>query len=246
MNGPFAFKPEKAVTQVGHLMGAPLAVQDFSWLPLIQVFFWSLFTVQARKKYPDWSAVKSFLLGLLKMMVVLGSEWGHNTAHIAAARAVGKPVDRVRILLGMPLLLYNEPEHPSITPRQHLIRSLGGPVFNFILLAVSKILHRRTARSTFAREIADAAVGMNTFIAAASLLPVPVFDGGPVLKWTLIDRGYSPRQSEKIIENTNRVIGAGLVGAFAINIQKRRWLVALILAFLGGLSLSTGLGKRKA
>ena len=40
------------------------------------------------------------------MPIVLGSEWCHNLAHAAAARAIGKPVDAIRITWGMPLLVY--------------------------------------------------------------------------------------------------------------------------------------------
>src|SRR4030067_856137 len=112
------------------------------------------------------------------MTVFPGSEGGHNLAHIAVARAVGKPVDGVRILLGMPVLLYNEPEHPSITPRQHLLRSLAGPICNGCLLFISQVFQRHTPAGSPAREVADTAVGMNSFIACGSLLPVPVFDGG--------------------------------------------------------------------
>jgi len=185
------------------------------------------------------------ILGGLKMAVLLGSEWCHNLAHVAAARLVGKPVDAMRIIYGMPVLLYDEPEHPSITPRQHIIRSLAGPICNLTLLLISKLFQRLAPPGTAAREIAGTAVGMNTFIASAALVPIPAFDGGPVLKWSLIAGGFSPAKAAAVTTRLEQVVGVGLLGSAAFALRKRRWLMALILSFLGILSLATGFGKLK-
>jgi Zn-dependent protease len=179
------------------------------------------------------------------MGVLLGSEWCHNIAHVAAARAIGKPVDAMRIIFGMPVLIYREPEHPSISPRQHIIRSLAGPVFNFVLLVISKCFQRATAPGSPAREVADVAAGMNTFITFGSLVPVPVFDGGPILKWSLIARGASPAQATAIMSCTNLTLGSVLSIAGGSALRRRRWLIALILSFLGALALAAGYGKIK-
>ena len=245
MANPFSFQPGKPVIQIGRIFGTPLSLQGLNWLPANQVFLWALFSWQSVKKHTAWPGRRHLLLGGLKMAVVLGSEWCHNIAHVAAARAVGKPVDAMRIIVGMPVLLYDEPEHPSITPRQHILRSLGGPVCNMVLFAASRFLQRNTPAGSPAREVADAAAGMNAFLASASLLPVPVFDGGPILKWSLISRGLSRDQAAVVITRANRVLGAGLIGASAAAINRRRWLLALVFSFLGALSLATGFGKMK-
>ena len=246
MQSPFAFTPDKPVTTVGNIFGTPLKLQGFNWLPLNQVLFWGLFTWQSWKARAGWPAWKHLLLGGAKMTVVLGSEWCHNLAHAAAARAVGKPVDALRILFGMPVLIYAEPEHPSITPRMHIIRSLGGPVCSACLLALSRLFRRVTPVGSPAREVAGAAVFMNTFITAAALVPLAEFDGGPVLKWSLISRGCSPQQAAGIIRTTNRVVGSGLAGAAAAALARRNWLLALICALLGGLALRAGFMKNGA
>jgi len=245
MPNPFSFQPGKPVIRMGHVFGAPLALQGWNGLPVNQVVVWTLFTGLSIKNHPSRRGWQHLLLGGIKMVVLLGSEWCHNMAHVAAARAIGKPVDAVRIVFGMPVLLYDEPEHPSITPRQHILRSLGGPVCNLALLLVSKGFQRLTRPGSPAREVADAAAATNTFLAPASLLPVPVFDGGPILKWSLISGGFSPAQSKKIITRTNRILGAGLAGASAVAVRRRRWLLAGIFAFLAALSLATGFGRIK-
>jgi len=243
MLNPFSFQPGKPVVRIGHIFGTPLALQGLNWLPVNQVVVWALFSGLSIQKHRPCEGWQNWLLGGMKMVVVLGSEWCHNMAHTAAARAVGKPVDAMRIVLGMPVLLYDEPEHPSITPRQHILRSLGGPVCNLVLLLVSKGFQRLTPPGSPAREVADAAAAANTFIASASLLPVSVFDGGPILKWSLISGGLSPAQSRQVISRTNRILGAGLAGATAAALGKRRWLLAGVFGFLAALSLAAGLGK---
>lgn len=243
MQSPFTFKPDQPAITIGRVSGTPIAIQGWNWLPVNQLVVTGLFTWLSVKKRTAWEWYQHTLLGVLKMTVLLGSEWCHNLMHVAVARAVGKPVDAMRIILGMPVLLYAEPEHPSITPRQHILRSLAGPVCNFGLLLISKLWQRLTPANTPAREVADTAAGMNTFIATASLLPVPVFDGGPVLKWSLIERGLSPEKAAEVTSQAQKVIGAGLLGGALIAFRKRRWMLAIILSFLSLLSLATGFGK---
>jgi Zn-dependent protease len=242
---PFSFKPGKRIFSLGKVFGTPLGLQGANWVPVNQIFFWILFAGSSIKKHPSWSGYQHIILGGLKMAVLLGSEWCHNLAHVAAARRVGKPVDAMRIIFGMPVLLFDEPEHPSITPRQHIIRSLGGPICNLSLLLVGKLIQRLTPPSSPAREIADTAVGMNTFIASAALVPISAFDGGPILKWSLIAHGYSPEKTAAVTTRLDQVVGAGLLGSAAVALGKRRWLLALILSCLGVLSLAAGLGKIK-
>ena len=242
---PFSFKPGKQIISLGKVFGTPLALQGANWLPVNQVFFWALFTWRSKRDRPSWSGYQHFILGGLKMAVLLGSEWCHNLAHVAAARHVGKPVDAIRIVFGMPVLLYDEPEHPAITPRQHITRSFAGPICNLILLLFGKLFQRLTPRSSPAREIVDTAVGMNTFIASAALVPIPAFDGGPIVKWSLIARGFSPAKAAAVTTRLDQVVGVGLLGSAAVALRKRRWLLALILSFLGMLSLATGFGKLK-
>ncbi|MFA5836477.1 MAG: hypothetical protein WC837_05930 [Bellilinea sp.] len=246
MDSPFLFKPGKPIVTVGCIFGTPLAFQGFNWLPLNQVLAWTLFTRQAMKDHADWTRWRHLLLGGLKMIVLLGSEWCHNIAHVAVARGIGQPVDGIRIIAGMPVLLYKEPEHPSIAPRQHILRSLGGPLCNAVLLLVSKVFQQITPPESPAREVMNVASGMNTFITFASLTPVPEFDGGPILKWSLISHGYSPERASQVSIRANRLIGFGLLGATAVSIKNHSWLLALIYSFLGVLSLATGYGRTKA
>jgi Zn-dependent protease len=165
--------------------------------------------------------------------------------HVAAARAVGKPVDAVRILFGMPILLYDQPEHPSVTPRQHIIRSAGGPICNAVLWLICKVFQQIVPAGSPTREIVNTAAGMNAFLVSASLVPVPFLDGGPIMKWSLVECGAPPARVTAMITHSQQITGAGFLGAAVISLRKRNWLMAMLMAFLGTLSLATGLGKFK-
>jgi hypothetical protein len=243
MANPFAFQPDQPVKTIGRVFGTPVKIQGWTWLPVNQVLLWGYFAWQSLQKHASWSLGQHLGLGGLRMVVFLGSEWFHNLAHVAAARAAGQPVDALRVIAGMPVLLYEQPEHPSITPRQHILRSLAGPLSSFWLLIMSKFFQLGTRPGSAAREVADTAVVMNTFIASAACLPVPVFDGGPTLKWSLIARGVSPARSEALIRRANQVIGPGLIGAAAAAASKRSWFLALVVGLLGVISLSVGFGR---
>ncbi len=43
-------------------------------------------------------------------------------------------MDAMRIFWGTPLLVYFDIEDPSVTPKEHITRALGGPMFNAVAL----------------------------------------------------------------------------------------------------------------
>ena len=179
------------------------------------------------------------------MSVILGSEWCHNLAHAAAARLVGKPMDALRITWGMPLVVYYDINDETVTPRQHVIRALGGPICNALILPFALLFRRLTLQGSVARDVANAAAGMNTFLCTASLLPIPGIDGGPVLKWALVDRGCAPEEADEVVRGVDRAVGAGLGVAAGIAIRKRHWFPGAILAMFATLALLLGFGLIK-
>jgi Zn-dependent protease len=188
------------------------------------------------------------------MSAILGSEWCHNLAHAAAARLVGKPVDAIRINLGMPLLVYYDIEDPTVTPRQHVCRALGGPLINLYLLVVSVFFRGFTRPGTMARDIIDAVRGMNLFLVIAGLQPQPWLDGGVMLKWSLVAKGHTLEDAERKVRQANGAAAAGLgiaaavafngYGVFKKNRKRWGWLFGLLAAL--SLATATGFLKEKA
>ena len=238
-------KPTDDVTHVGHLFGTPVVVKDTTWLPVTELAVWLLMSWLAGRGHDDRPWWKRLGTGALTMSAILGSEWCHNLAHAAAAQSIGKPMDALRVTWGMPLVVYYDINDSTVTPRQHIFRALGGPVCNALLLLLALCSRRLTKQRTIPGDVANAAVGMNTFLSSASLLPIPGLDGGPILKWSLVDRGATPEEADETVRAVNRVAGVGLGFAAGIALRRRRRFLGSLLALFATLSLAFGFGLLK-
>ncbi len=242
---PAVVRPTDDVTHVGRVFDTPVVVKDTTWLPVTQFAVWLLMSWLAGRGRDDRPWWKRLGVGALTMSTILGSEWCHNLAHAAAAQSIGKPMDALRVTWGMPLVVYYDINDSSVTSCQHIFRALGGPVGSGLLLLLALLFRRLTRQGTVPGDVANAAVGMNAFLFSVSLLPIPGIDGGPILKWSLVDRGATPEEADKTVRGVNRVLGGGLGVAAGIALKKRRRFVGSILAMFAALSLSIGFGLLK-
>jgi Zn-dependent protease len=245
MKKPAVVKPGDDVTIVRRVFDAPVVVKGYTWLPLTELAVWAIMAWVAGRGRSDRSWWKQLRVGALTMAIILGSEWCHNLAHAAAARFVGKPMDALRITWGMPLVVYHDIQDGTVSPRQHILRALGGPVFNALLLPLALLFRRFTREGSVLHDVANAAVGMNAFLCTASLLPIPGIDGGSILKWSLVERGHTPEKADEIVMGVDRVVGGGLGVAAGVALRKRRWLLGAILATFAALALAVGFGLVK-
>lgn len=219
---------DPSVRQVGSIFGAPLVVKGFSAFPLTQLVVWALMTWRAARQDPSRTASQRLSAGLLYTVVLLGSEWGHNIAHAAAARAVGKPMQLIRILAGMPRIQYPAGLDPSVLPRQHLLRALGGPLFNACMLPLAALWRRFSRPGSAAQDAASLALDVNAFIGVVGLAPLPMIDGGPVLKWSLVARGRTPSQADEIVRRVDGALVPAFAGAGLLAFARRRRFAALV------------------
>ena len=97
MKKPAVVKPDDDVTVVGHVFDTPVVLKGDTWLPLTELAVWAIMAWVSGRGHSDRSWRKRLGIGGLTMVAILGSEWGHNLAHAAAARLVGKPMDALRI-----------------------------------------------------------------------------------------------------------------------------------------------------
>ncbi len=236
---------ENPPTKIGEIFDTPIVVVGNTWLPLTQLITWGIITRLGIKKHPERPTGEHIAVGGLKMAVILGSEWCHNLAHVAAAKLIGKPMDALRVAGGMPLCVYYDIEDPNVTPRQHITRALGGPAINISLLGIICLLRRFTPQESIAREISDAGVGMNLFLSTVSLLPIPGIDGGPILKWSLVERGRTLEEADEIVVQVNRITGVGLSAAAGVAMKKKRLFIGALLGMLSAIALGVGFGILK-
>jgi Zn-dependent protease len=151
-------------------------------------------------------------------------------------------MDYLRLTWGTPLVVYNQVDDPQVSPRQHICRALGGPVFNLLVAPLAWLLRRRTAPGTWQRDVANIFLGTNLFLPLVGMLPIPALDGGPVLKWTLVARGRSREQAWRTVRaaNTAGAVVAGTAGALALS--RRRWGTAALLLQFAGLMAAYAIG----
>lgn len=179
------------------------------------------------------------------MVVLLSSEWCHNLAHAAAARAIGKPMDEIHVLLGLPRIIYHKLNDTSVTPRQHILRAAAGPLFNLIMLIPAWLARRFTRPNTPSRDIANVGLIVNASIAGVGLLPIPGIDGGAILRWSLVSQGRSIEQADRMVQKVNLGLSGGLAGLCAVAIQKRKPLIAILSGLFAALTLAVGTGRIK-
>ena len=230
---------------VGKVFNTPLTTWKFSWLPITQLIVWIIFTRNASKRNPKKSPFYWSTEGFFKMIAMLGSEWCHNLAHAFAANKVGKPMDQLRIQAGMPRCIYTKLNDEDVTPRQHIMRSLGGPIFNLVMLPITAILRLVTKPNSIASETARTAFQTNLFLSTTSILPIPGIDGGPLLKWSLVEKGYKIKDADQVVQKTNGPLAVllGLFSSWAF--LNKKIMAGIFSCMLGIISLSIFTGWLK-
>lgn len=216
----------------------PVTVRGISWLPVTQLIAWSFFSRASKQRNPDRSWLRAGVEGFTQMLVALGSEWGHNLAHLAASHWTGKPMDEFRIQLGMPRCVYQQINDTTVTPRQHVIRALGGPIFNLLILPFAAAASLANKKGTLAGRTARTALHTNLFLFLLSLLPIPGIDGGPILKWTLVERGRTIQEADEVVRKVNGPLALFLGLFSSLSFAKKKILPGFFSAMMSLTCLS--------
>jgi len=230
---------------IGRLGETPVTVGGLTWFPATQLLLWVIMTRFSRKNKPDKGFFWHISEGALTSSALLGAEWCHNLAHVYLANRIGKPMDELRIQMGLPRCIYIEINDREVSPRQHIIRSLGGPLINLLLIPIAALIRFTTNPGSIARETANVFLKTNTILFTVSVLPIPGIDGGPILKWSLVDKGYDIGEADQVVQNVNGPLSI-MLGLFSswsfLKNKKLRGIFSGLLALIS-LAVFTGLIK---
>jgi hypothetical protein len=228
-------------TTLYHFNGVPvIAKPDFWPVPILLTGF---LTWVAGRREPALSWLQRLAVGAIAMPVALFADVGHAMAHTISARLAGAPMDEILLSSGMPRTLYLD---HAVPPRTHIQRSLGGPIFSLIGSALSMMWWRNTPRGSLSRYLAEASLFGHSFILLGSLAPLPIVDGGVILKWKLVEAGQSPEQADQTIQKTSLALGSAFLGLGAVLILlQQRKLVGGLLAAGGAAGIAAGIGWLK-
>ena len=201
---------------------------------------WAAMSWQAGRVQPRRGGLGRILIGGLSAAALIWSDLGHALAHSLSARWAGAPMDEIQISSGMPRTIYYD---NNVPPRAHMARSSGGPIFSLLGLSLSLLLRALSPRESVAHEVANWSSIGHGLILAGSLAPLPIVDGGVLLKWSLVENGRTPAQADLVVQQSGLAIGAAAAGAGVMLASRRRWLPALGLIAAGLVAIGAAKGK---
>ena len=222
--------------------GVPVVIQTAFW-PIIPILLTGFLAWIAGLRQPERSWRQRLGLGLLAMPFALLADIGHAMAHTISARRAGAPMDEILLSTGMPRTLY---QNNAVPPRTHIQRSLGGPIFSLICSVLSLLWWRNTPPESASHELAEVSLVGHSFILLGSIAPLPMVDGGTILKWKLVKVGQSPEQADQTVRKTSLSLGTILFGLGTIlGFVRKRKLVGGLLAAGGVAGIAAGIGWLK-
>jgi hypothetical protein len=146
-------------------------------------------------------------------------------------------MDRVLVALGIPRTLYDD---NAVPPGTHRLRALGGPAANLLGLLLSLLWRRATRPDSAARDLADVSCLGHGVLFFGSLVPLPLFDAGTILKWTLVEQGRSEADADALVHQVSEFIGLGAVATGLVVALQGRRLVGLALIAGGAVATAAG------
>jgi hypothetical protein len=221
--------------------GVPVVAQPDFWpapLMLTGLLVWL-----AGLRKPERSWLQRLGVGMLAMPIALFADIGHAMAHTISARLAGAPTDEILLSSGMPRTLY---QNNDVPPQTHIRRSLGGPIFSLTGFTLSLLWRQLSPLGSLSRDLAEASLAGHSFILLGSVAPLPMVDGGIILKWKLVEAGQSPKQADQTVHKISLGLGAAFLGLGALLgfVQKRK-LVGGLLAAGGAVGIAAGKGLLK-
>jgi hypothetical protein len=201
---------------------------------------WAGMSWHLGKTHPYWKLPVRVFTSALAGFALVVADVGHALAHTIGARAAGAPMDRIELTSGMPRTIYDDQDVP---PRAHILRALGGPLFSALGLVISLAVRSLVPRGSVAHEVASWSSIGHGLIFAGGLAPLPIVDGGSILKWSLVEYGRTPSAADDIVEQAGIATGVAAVAAGAAFAVRRSWLPAVGLFAAGIVAIAAAKGK---
>lgn len=157
---------------IGSFWGVRLLVTPLLWLgPL--VFFGLHFALNLLN--PALTFGERVTQSLIFTVVVEITTVFHAFGHILSGKLAGSPMDELLMATTRDVNIYHG-DQSAIPGRVHLMRSLGGPVFNLIAAGVFWLIAPGVGPGLASAVIASL-ISTNAFFGLGGLLPIPSVDG---------------------------------------------------------------------
>jgi hypothetical protein len=117
--------------------------------------------------------------------------------------------------------------------RVEVIRRLVGATLRMTegeLLALARL-----GANSAMRDLLNLIALANGLTSLGSFYPLPIVDGGTLLKWSLVEGGTPPPEADKVVQKTNLVLGiASLIGIMLAGKQLSRWAISFLKSAISG------------
>lgn len=216
--------------------GTPVKVRPLFWLMVL--ILWALLTWLGHWRWPGQSLGAYVLVGAVGMVLALLADVGHACAHTVSARLAKAPMDILLLGADMPRTLYT---NNDVSPKTHIVRSLGGPVYSALGLLLGLGWLMIVPRETAVHYLGEVWTVANGFIFLALFTPLQIVDGGVVLKWMLVLGGRTEAQADELVKRLGLGLGVGLLAAALFFLISAAWLLSGVLFVLGLVALGAAL-----
>jgi len=157
---------------VGSFWGVRLSLTPLTWLGPLIYFVLGLLLGATRTDVSLAGRVSDALLFALAVEITTVF---HAFGHILSGKWVRSAMDELLIASTRDINLYYG-DQSAYPPRVHIVRSLGGPLFNLALAGLFNLMLVYIANGP-ARALVVQLVSTNTFFGVGGLLPIPSVDG---------------------------------------------------------------------
>jgi hypothetical protein len=175
---------------IGRFWGVNLLVTPITWLgPL--VFFGLHFLLSLL--HPNLSLSERIYQSLLFTIAVEMTTVLHAFGHILSGKMVHSAMDELLITTTRDVNLYHG-DQSAIPGHVHLVRSLGGPVFN-LLIAGLCLIFAPLLSPGFWSDLVASLISTNLFFGVGGFIPLPSVDGEVI--WRELLRPIASRWKSK-------------------------------------------------
>ena len=201
---------------------------------------WAMLTWLGRWRWPGQSWGAYLLVGGIGTVLGMLVDVGHACAHTIGARLANAPMDVVLLGADMPRTLY---WNNDVSPRAHIMRSLGGPVYSGIGLLIGLMWLWVVPVETAVHYLGEIWTIGNGFIFLAIFAPLPIVDGGVILKWLLVIFGRTEAQADAWVRRLGLGFSVILLGAALFFLISSNWLAGGLLSLFGVVALAASFNR---
>lgn len=182
---------------IGQFWGVNLLITPVTWLGPF-VFFGLHFLINLLN--PNLSLTDRLYQSLLFTIAVELTTILHALGHIISGKMVKSAMDELLITATRDVNLYHG-DQSTVPGHVHLVRSLGGPIFNLIVAGLLSTYASGMAPG-FWSELVASLISTNRFFGFGGFLPLPSVDGEVI--WRELLRPISNRLKKSVVSKTNK------------------------------------------